>query len=320
MKGKSYMRAQNRGNSVFAKMMTIVALMLFVSTGAMAQTETQFAVTLADDTEDATSWQGKAGEGEYQALPLTGLEAGTTVTLKYSGERDVKSVKVKKAAAAPGPSLADAFTDGAEVIVTVNNSNGEWMGVTGTYSTTSDTYTTTRFGSIIDPSNVSMTKDGNNLLVKLESYNTYEATFNLTNNTYYENTTTSYTDWEMTDLKSITINGVDYTSQLTKILLETINFDSGLSGTYFSVSNEAYDEEESPMVFINQWFNMTISGSKTITKVVLVDRFGDVSNVTVSSGTFDGDCQINDVNATSVTISNGSNKTVTFTGVKIYYE
>ena len=201
MKGKSYMRAQNRGNSVFAKMMTIVALMLtFIVTGAWAQqtytvtfsadysqtisdatlpynktisctdlnrwaesfssvnvekgdgkvsasidggsmtitvsgafsgeaevwcpiiddgrdqilyvvkvtcvanapaepTATQFAVTLKEDTEDATSWQGKAGEGKYQSLPLTGLEAGTTVTLKYSGERDVKSVKaVKKAA------------------------------------------------------------------------------------------------------------------------------------------------------------------------------------------------------------------------------
>lgn len=53
-------------------------------------------VTLADGTDDATSWQGKAGEGEYQALPLIGLEAGTAVTVKYNGTKKVKSVKAKK--------------------------------------------------------------------------------------------------------------------------------------------------------------------------------------------------------------------------------
>ena len=61
-------------------------------------TPTTVDVTLADGTDDATSWQGKAGEGEYQALPLTGLEAGTAVTVKYNGTKKVKSVKaVKKA-------------------------------------------------------------------------------------------------------------------------------------------------------------------------------------------------------------------------------
>ena len=59
-------------------------------------TSTTVDVTLADGTDDATSWQGKAGEGEYQALPLTGLEAGTAVTVKYNGTKKVKSVKAKK--------------------------------------------------------------------------------------------------------------------------------------------------------------------------------------------------------------------------------
>lgn len=59
-------------------------------------TPTTVDVTLADGTDDATSWQGKAGEGEYQALPLTGLEAGTAVTVKYNGTKKVKSVKAKK--------------------------------------------------------------------------------------------------------------------------------------------------------------------------------------------------------------------------------
>ncbi len=54
------------------------------------------AVSLKEGTEDATSWQGKAGEGEYQALPLTGVEAGTAVTVKYNGTKKVKSVKAVK--------------------------------------------------------------------------------------------------------------------------------------------------------------------------------------------------------------------------------
>jgi hypothetical protein len=64
--------------------------------GYVTPTATQYSVTLAEGTDDATSWQGKAGEGEYQALPLTGLEAGTAVTVKYNGTKKVKSVKAKK--------------------------------------------------------------------------------------------------------------------------------------------------------------------------------------------------------------------------------
>jgi hypothetical protein len=58
-----------------------------------------FAYEAFDVTYDATGWQGKAGEGNYQALPLTGLKAGTAVTVKYSGTKEVKSIKaVKKVA------------------------------------------------------------------------------------------------------------------------------------------------------------------------------------------------------------------------------
>ena len=59
-------------------------------------TPTTVDVTLADGTEDASNWLGKAGEGEYQSLPLTGLEAGTAVTVKYNGTKKVKSVKAVK--------------------------------------------------------------------------------------------------------------------------------------------------------------------------------------------------------------------------------
>ena len=55
-----------------------------------------YTVTLKSGTDDATSWQGKAGEGEYQALPLEGVAAGTAVTVKYNGTKKVKSVKAIK--------------------------------------------------------------------------------------------------------------------------------------------------------------------------------------------------------------------------------
>ncbi len=72
-----------------------------------------YVLKLADGSEDATSWQGKAGEGEYQALPLTGLEAGTAVTVKYTGRLKVKSVTATTDAgtpAAPTGNIVDLST------------------------------------------------------------------------------------------------------------------------------------------------------------------------------------------------------------------
>ena len=66
------------------------------ATCAVTVAEPTYNVTFKAGTEDATSWQGKAGEGEYQSLPLTGLEAGTAVSVKYNGTKKVKSVKAKK--------------------------------------------------------------------------------------------------------------------------------------------------------------------------------------------------------------------------------
>ena len=62
-----------------------------------------YTVTLKEGTDDATSWQGKAGTGVYQALPLEGVEAGKAVSVKYNGTKKVKSVKAKKAAPANVP-------------------------------------------------------------------------------------------------------------------------------------------------------------------------------------------------------------------------
>ena len=60
-------------------------------------------VTLADGTEDADKWQGKAGDAtEFTALPLEGVAEGTKVTLQYNGSHRVKSVTaVVKGAAMP---------------------------------------------------------------------------------------------------------------------------------------------------------------------------------------------------------------------------
>ena len=71
----------------------MLVLLAAVVTGAVAQT---YKVSVKSGTEDATSWQGKAGEGEYQDLPLEGVAAGTAVSVKYNGTKKVKSVKAKK--------------------------------------------------------------------------------------------------------------------------------------------------------------------------------------------------------------------------------
>ena len=62
-----------------------------------------YAVSLKAETADEGNWTAKAGEGEYQSLPLEGVAQGTQVSLKYNGSKKVKSVKaVKKAAPAAG--------------------------------------------------------------------------------------------------------------------------------------------------------------------------------------------------------------------------
>ena len=66
------------------------------ATCAVTVSPAGYSVSLKSGTEDATSWQGKAGTDDYQELPLTGLEAGTAVSVKYNGTKKVKSVKAKK--------------------------------------------------------------------------------------------------------------------------------------------------------------------------------------------------------------------------------
>ena len=69
------------------------------ATCAVTVSPAGYSVSLKSGTDDAANWQGKAGEGEYQALPLEGVAAGTAVSVKYNGTKKVKSVKARKKAA-----------------------------------------------------------------------------------------------------------------------------------------------------------------------------------------------------------------------------
>ena len=92
------------------RFISMLVLLCLTVSGAWAQegtlltltatvAEPTYTVSLKEGTDDATSWQGKAGSGEYQSLPLEGVAAGTAVTVKYNGTKKVKSVKaVKKGA------------------------------------------------------------------------------------------------------------------------------------------------------------------------------------------------------------------------------
>jgi hypothetical protein len=52
-----------------------------------------YSVTMPQDTPDASNWTGKAGTATtFSALPLENVAQGDAVTLKYSGDRRVKTV------------------------------------------------------------------------------------------------------------------------------------------------------------------------------------------------------------------------------------
>jgi len=69
--------------------------------GSGSEESSTYKVSMKEGTEDAANWTGKAGDGDYQALPLTGVAKGAALTLKYDGTKKVKSVKAVKKAEAP---------------------------------------------------------------------------------------------------------------------------------------------------------------------------------------------------------------------------
>jgi len=120
------------------KFLPIIALLLMAATGAWAQTYT---VTLKEGTEDAENWKAKVGNGELQALPLTGLNGGETVTATYNGSRKVKSVKAVKKALDPAKAYLTWDADQKKQVATeipttaikVENADAEVNWEAGTY-------------------------------------------------------------------------------------------------------------------------------------------------------------------------------------------
>ena len=199
----------------------MLVLLAAVVTGAVAQTT--YKVSVKEGTDDATSWQGKAGEGEYQALPLEGVAAGTAVSVKYNGTKKVKSVKAVKVA--PATVLSGAFVDGAVIKVSFKwrgNNAGDY--VQGTYSASSGTFTVSKGGSYWgrdDRAVYKVEKSGNNITIGAGYYDYsmegMQWTFNTETDTY------TYTPGDIVNdlpndfgLISVTLNGTDITSQLTK--------------------------------------------------------------------------------------------------------
>jgi len=107
------------------------------------------------------------------------------------------------------------FTDGAVVGVAVKNTYDTYT-VTGTYSGGSYTSITKSSNDIEE---VTMTKDGNNLVVWIKNDINSECTltFNTQDNTYTKSfkAGTGAAVWDISEFVSITVNGVDITSTLT---------------------------------------------------------------------------------------------------------
>ena len=82
-------RAGRRAGSRLASVLTVLALLLCVSTGAWAQTET-YTVRMKKGTKDADKWTVTPAEAT-----TTGVAEGTTVSLTYGGRLKVKGVTAK---------------------------------------------------------------------------------------------------------------------------------------------------------------------------------------------------------------------------------
>ena len=188
---------------------------------------TGYTVSMKEDTEDAANWQAKAGQGQYQQLPLSGVEAGTVVSLKYDGRKRVRGVKaVKKTAAAP------AGTDLSMVDCAGNARASQWTANCYMVHTAGDYYLPLVYGNAI--------KDG---------------TDNTAAYTGVENSNTTLTfprhDGEAITAPWIKDNGITVTQaellwQDAKGLITKV----GIDGDYLTltVGKDAADQEGNAMV------------------------------------------------------------------------
>ena len=76
-----------------------------------------YTVALADNTEDADNWQAKVGNAEeFSVLPLQGVAENDSVTVKYTGTREVSRIEVVEKAT-PARPLAEATAEDLGKIV-----------------------------------------------------------------------------------------------------------------------------------------------------------------------------------------------------------
>ena len=110
---------------------------------------------------------------------------------------------------------------------------------------------------------------------------------------------------------------------------ETITFSGGknanytYTGTHFSATGEA--DPTDGTFELNKWSSVTINATdgKTITKVVFSYRENgnnDLDQLSFSSGTFDGIDTVNDVNATTLSVTSTTVGATRLNGVTIYYK
>ena len=99
------------------KLFTMIAMLLMAASGAWAQGT----VTLKEGPEDADKWEIKTGETTVEP-GVTEVEEGSTVTLTYTGNRKVKSVRARMMDQREQPLTLEAIEDGT--ITFENNATG----------------------------------------------------------------------------------------------------------------------------------------------------------------------------------------------------
>ena len=127
------------------RLLTLLVLLVTAVMAAWAQSAT-YQVDLNDGTKNPTTWTGKAGDAtQFSALPLEGVAEGQIVTLKYSGTREVKSIKTKKPAATvttpPQATTGDIMAGSTTALVNAGAADGGTMMYAVTTTNTQPTST-----------------------------------------------------------------------------------------------------------------------------------------------------------------------------------
>lgn len=168
--------------------------------------EPTYNVTFAEGIDDADKWI---------ATPNTDLKKGDQVTITYTGTKKIIGVKAEKKSSAP--TLKDALADGATVVITYT-----WYGdcvTTFTYTNNGGTYTGNTTGYDSEYFGNGMSKDGTTLKFSASNIDNPEANvsidFNTDTNEYVANKGSGFTSF------TISVNGTDFTSQLTEVVDQT---------------------------------------------------------------------------------------------------